>query len=170
MVRTGKEYTREITEEVEGGQIGKTETRKYLGILINEKGDLEDHLKQKPKLSTSLLAQIKIIGSQYRVGAESIRIQLELYDKCAYPAISYGIHAWGRLKKNEIDELEKIQSTLLRGIFKLTQNTPYAGVLFETVMWSMIDRINYATLMCYHSVINPENRLVKEIVIQQEQK
>ena len=34
----------------------------------------------------------------------------------------------------------------------------------------MIDRINYATLMYYHSVINSENRLVEEIVIQQQQK
>ena len=65
VVRTGKEDTREITEEVEGGQIGRTETHKYLGILKNEKGDLEDHLKQNAKLSTSVLAQIKIIGSQH---------------------------------------------------------------------------------------------------------
>ena len=65
MVRTGKEDITEITEEVEGGQIGRTKTHKYLGIRMNEKGDLENHLKQKAKLSTSLLAQIKIIGSLY---------------------------------------------------------------------------------------------------------
>ena len=34
----------------------------------------------------------------------------------------------------------------------------------------MTDSINYATLMYYQSVINLENRLVKEILIQQEQK
>ena len=88
---------------------------------MNEKGDLEDHLKQKAKLSTSLLAQIKIIASQHRVGAESIRVQLELYDKYAYSAISYGIHAWVRLKRNDIDEFEKIQGTLLQGILNLPQ-------------------------------------------------
>ena len=68
VVRTGKEDTREITEEVEGGQIGRTETHKYLGILKNEKGDLEDHLKQKAKLSTSVLAQIKILDHSIELG------------------------------------------------------------------------------------------------------
>ena len=169
VMQTRMEDTRKI-REVEGGQIGKTETHKYLGILMNEKDYLEDHLKQKAKLSTSHLAQIKIIGSEHRVGVESIRVQLELYDKCACPEISYGIHAWGRLKKNEIDELEKIQGTLPRGIFNSPPSTPYAGVLIKTGMWPMIDRINYSTLMYYHSIMNSEKRLVKEIVIQQEQK
>ena len=77
VMRTGKEDTREITEEVEGGQIGRTETHKYLGILTNET------TLEKAQLSTSLLAEIKIIGSQHRVRAESIRVQLELYEKCA---------------------------------------------------------------------------------------
>ena len=163
VMQTGKEDTREITEE---GQIGKTETHKYLGILMNEEGDLEDHLEQKAKLSTSVPAQIKITGSQHRVRAESIRVQLELYDKCAYPAISYGIHACCRLKKNEINELEKIQRTLLRRIFNLPQSIPYAGVLIETKMRPMENRINYATLMYYHSAMNSEKRLVKETVIQ----
>ena len=34
----------------------------------------------------------------------------------------------------------------------------------------MINRMNHAILVYYHSVINSENRLVKEIVIQQERK
>ena len=156
VMQTEKEDSREITEEVEGGQIGKTETHKYLGILMNEKSDLEGNLKQRAKLSTSLLAQIKVIGSQHQVGAESVRVQPVLYDKCAYPAISYGIHARSGLKKNAIDEQEKIQGTLLQRIFNLRQSTPYAGTLIETGMWPVIDRINYATLMYYHSVINSE--------------
>ena len=87
VMRTGKDDTRQITEEVEGGQIRKTEKRKCFGILINEKLDLVDHLKQKAKLSTSLQAQIRTTESQHRVGVESIRVQLELYDECAYPVI-----------------------------------------------------------------------------------
>ena len=38
----------------------------------------------------------------------------------------------------------------------------------ETGIWPVIARINYATLMLFHSVINSNNRLATDIVLQQE--
>ena len=47
VIKTGnKEVIREVTEEVEAGKIRRTETHNYLGMVVNEKGDLEDHLNK----------------------------------------------------------------------------------------------------------------------------
>ena len=114
------------------------------------------------------MAQVITIGSQCRVGSESVRVQLELYDKCAYSSIFYGIHAWGRIKREEDKELEKLQSDMLKRILNLPLSTPYTGVLMETGIWPVMARINYAILMLFHSVINSKNRLATDIVLQQE--
>ena len=90
-VKTGHVNNQEITEEVKVGKMERTTTQKYLGIIVNEKGDLEDHIKEKTNSATKIFAQIMTIGSQCRVGSESVRVQLELYDKCAYSLIFYGI-------------------------------------------------------------------------------
>ena len=124
IVETGHVNNQEITEEVKAGKIERTMTQKYLGIIVNEKGDLEDHIKEKTKSATKILAQIMTIGSQGTVGSESVRVQLELYDKCAYSSIFYGIHAWGRIKREEEKELEKLQSDMLKRILNLPLSTP----------------------------------------------
>ena len=48
IVNTGIEEETQIKDEVEAGNVGRTNINKYLGIVINEKGDLEEHLKEKP--------------------------------------------------------------------------------------------------------------------------
>ena len=84
IVKTGHVNNQELTEEVKAGKIERTTTQKYFGITVNEKGDRKDHIKEKTKSTTKILAQIMTIGSQGRVGSESVRVQFELYDKCAY--------------------------------------------------------------------------------------
>ena len=123
MVKTRHVNNQELTEEVKAGKIERTMTQKYLGIIVNEKGDLEDHIKEKTNSATKRLAQIRTMGSQCRVGSESVRVQLELYDKCAYSSIFYGIHAWGRIKREEEKELEKLQSGMLKRILNLLLST-----------------------------------------------
>ena len=49
IVKTGHVNKKETTEEVKAGKIKRTMTQKYLGIIVNEKGDLEDHIKEKTK-------------------------------------------------------------------------------------------------------------------------
>ena len=113
IVRTGHENNQEITEEIEAGKIKRTMPQKYLGIIVNEKRNLEDHIKEKTNSATKIMAQVRTTGSQRRVGSESVRVQLELCDKCAYASIFYGIQAWGRIKREEEKELEKIQSAVI---------------------------------------------------------
>ena len=74
IVKTGHANNQEIIEEVKAGKIERTMTQKYLGIIVNEKGELENHIKEKTKSATKILAQIRTKCSQCRVGSESVRV------------------------------------------------------------------------------------------------
>ena len=57
---------------------------------------------------------------------------------------------------------------MLKRILNLPLSTPYNGVLMETGILPVMARINYATLMLFHFVINSNNRPATDIVLQQE--
>ena len=57
---------------------------------------------------------------------------------------------------------------MLKRILNLPLSTPYTGIQMETGIWPVMARINYASLMLFHSVINSRNRLATDIVLQQE--
>ena len=119
-------------EEVEAGKEGRTDIKKYLGMVINGKGDLEEHIKEKGIAAKALTEQIRTIGLAKQCGTESHRVRLELYQKCAYPSDYYGLHAWGRIKLSEIKALEKLQSEMLKQILDMSNSTSCAGILMET--------------------------------------
>ena len=65
----------------------------------------------------------------------------------------YGVHAWGRIKKNEEKGLEKIKSDLLKRLLNLLLSTPYTGILMKTGIWPVLARINYLTRIRIRAVL-----------------
>ena len=77
------------------------------------------------------------------------------------PALLYGMEAWKKLSKAEIQNVKKIQGKALKRIFSLPITTPYIGLIIETAE----QRTNYSSLMLYHNIINSsKDRLVKQII------
>ena len=72
------------------------------------------------------------------------------------------MRAWGRIKREEEKELEKVGSDMLKRILNLPLSTPYTGILMETGIWPVMARINYATVMLFYSVINSNDRLATD--------
>ena len=73
---TGAEEKTQITEEVEAGKVGRTDINKYLGIVIDEKGDLEEHIKEKTKVVKVLVIQIRTLGSAQQCRTEYHRVRI----------------------------------------------------------------------------------------------
>ena len=86
VVKTGKENKKDISEQVKAGNIQRTKKCKYLGITINEEGNLKGHIKELKQKCEAISRQIEIIGSRNEVGKEEIRVQLKLFENCFMPA------------------------------------------------------------------------------------
>ena len=83
-----------------------------MGITINEEGNLKGHIEESKQKFEAMSREIEIIGSRNQVGKEEIRVQLKLFGACFMPVLIYGIETWGRLKKEEMKEIERIQGRL----------------------------------------------------------
>ena len=98
MVKTGKEREEIVQEKVKSGAVQKTETYHYLGITINEEGNLEEHIKVIARKCETISREIDAIGAKNQVGKEEIRVKLKLFDTCLMAALTYGMEARANIR------------------------------------------------------------------------
>ena len=93
-------------ERVKEGIVQETEICKYLGMVTNKWGNLKDHITE---LNKKCEVTNSAIGEKHQVGKEEFRVKVKLYDTCLMPALLYGFEAWGKIDKDEMNKIEKIQ-------------------------------------------------------------
>ena len=168
IIGTGKDKEEEIKEVVKEGMIQRTETYKYLGLIINEKGNLKDHIKELQKKCESANREIRAIGSKQQVGKEEVRVKMKLFETCITTILTYGIDAWGKISNEELNEIEKIQAKSMKQIFDQPVSTSYIGLIMETRIWPTKQRLKYCSMMLYHNLVNSDDkRKVKQILEEQ---
>ena len=67
-------------------------------------------------------------------------------------------------------EISKIQVSALKQILHLPKSTLNIGILFETGIWPIKERIEYSTMMLFHSVMKSDGERVAKKIIEQQQK
>ena len=154
MVKTGKEREEIVQENVKSGEVCKTETYHYLGITINEEGNLEEHIKVIARKCETISMEIGAIAAKNQVGKEEMRVKLKLFDTCLMTALIYGMEAWGNIRLVEMREIEKIQGKALKKIFQLQ--------LSNSLYWYHNGNRNMAsrakTPICYNGALSQHKK------------
>ena len=76
----------------------------------------------------------------------------------------------GKIDKDEMNELEKIQGRALKKIFNLPISSSFIGLIMETGTWPANQRIQYSTMMFYHNIMNSDyKRIARRILAKQQQ-
>ena len=74
--------------------------------------------------------------------------------------VSIGIWALGKIGKDRMNEIEKIQGTALKRMFNLSISTSYIGLITQTGSWPANYRIQYRTMMLYRNIVNSDDKRV----------
>ena len=168
VINTGKEPEEVIEERVKEGIVQETDIYKYLGMVINKLGNLKDHILELNRKCKVINREINAIGVKHQVGKEEIRVKLKLYETCLMPALLYGLEAWGKIDKDELNEIEKIQGKALKRIFNLPISISYIALIMETAIWPANQRIQYSIMMLYHNIMNSDHkRVARKILAEQ---
>ena len=86
------------------------------------------------------------------------------------PALLYRLEAWGKIDKDEMNEIEKIQGRALKRIFNLPISTSYIGLIMETDTWPANQRIQYSIMMLYHNIMNSDQKRVARKILTEQAK
>ena len=167
VINTGKEPEEVIEERVKEGIVQETDIYKYLGMVINKSGNLKDHILELNKKSEVINKNIRAIVAKNKVGKEEIRVKLKLCKACLMPALVYGLEAWGKIDKDEMNEIEKIQGRALKKIFNLPISTSYIDLTMEKGTWPANQRIQYTKTMLYHNINSDHKKIARKILAEQ---
>ena len=84
VIKTGKGITEKIEEEVRAGKVKETDKVRYLGMVINLKGNLKDHIQQVETNTNNISKVIKAIGSKSQFGSEEMKVKIKLFGTCFF--------------------------------------------------------------------------------------
>ena len=147
VINTGKEPEEVIEERLKKGIVQETDIYKYLRMAINKSGSLKDNILELNRKCEVVDREINAIGAKHEVGKEEIRAKLKLCKTCLLPALLFGLEAWGKIDKVEMNEIEKTQGIALKKIFSLPMSTSYISLIVETGTCPANQRIQYSTMM-----------------------
>lgn len=70
-----------------------------------------------------------------QAGKEEMRVKLKLFETCYMQAsLTYSLEVWAAIKKEELKAIEKLQSKILKCIFKLLIATTSAVIWMDMDM------------------------------------
>ena len=114
------------------GETVGVERSEYLGMVINKLGNLKDHILALNRKCKIINREISAIGAKHQVGKEEIHVKLKLCETCLMTALLYGLEAWAKIDKDEMNEIEKVQGRALKRIINLPIPTSYIGLIMKT--------------------------------------
>ena len=81
---------------------------------------------------------------------------------------TFQLEVWGRIMKTEMAEMTTIQRNRLKQIFHLPKSLSNTEILIETGIWPVKERLEWVTMMMYHSIMNNDDeRIAKKILKEQ---
>lgn len=81
---------------------------------------------------------------------------------------TFQLEVWGRIMETEMAEMTKIQKNRLKQIFHLPKSLSNTEILIETGIWPVKERLEWVTMMMYHSIMNNDDeRIAKKILKEQ---
>ena len=94
VVHSGSEKAEVITEKVKQGVVEETEKYQYVGLFVNNKGNLSTHLEfLRGKIRDSMKVLLNT-GHESKVGKEALRVKLTLYSSTIVPAVLNNLETW----------------------------------------------------------------------------
>ena len=164
VINTGKEPEEAMVERVNEGIVQKTD------MVINKSGNLKDHILELNRKCEVINREISAIRAKHQVGKEEFRVILKLYETWLIPALLYGLEALGKIGKDEMNQIEKIQGITLKKIFSLPISTSYIDLTIQAGAWPAYQRIQYSTMMLYYNIMNSDHKRVARKYQQNKQK
>ena len=137
-----------------------TETYKYLGITINNKGTMEDHIKKiKGKAEAALQTIFNLAGNK-NFNQIEMKTIWKLVETCIIPILLYAAETWIPTKA-EVENIQKILDNTLKIILQTPTSTPSEIIQIETGIWDIETMIEEKQIMYYHRIHNNPTGITK---------
>ena len=137
--------------------LDKTDKYKYLGIMINNKGNMEEHIKTIKGKTEAALQTILNIAGYNDFNRIYMEIIWKLFNTSIISILTYSAEAWIPTK-SEIKKIQKILDNTVKRILNIPITTPTENIILETGIWNIESIIARKQLNYYYKIIKETDR------------
>ena len=119
----------------------KTDKYKYLGVILNNKGNLSDHLKQVKGKCEATTQTILDVARNRQLRGREMQTILKLHETCTIPTLLYGTEAMIPTEK-ELGNFETTHNNIMKRILDTPPTTSQELINLETNIPTATDMIN----------------------------
>ena len=119
----------------------KTDQYKYLGVTLNNKGTLSDHLKQVKGKCEATTQTILDVARNRQLRGREMQTILKLHETCTIPTLLYGTESMIPTQK-ELGKFESTHNNIIKGILDTPLTTSQELINLETNIPTITDMIN----------------------------
>ena len=143
-------------------EIEETDSYKYLGEIINNKGNLEDHIKMLEGNVEAAYQTILHIAKDKNFKGLKMAIIWKLVETCIIPIITYGAES-RTTTPHKSQKIQTIMNNIIKRILQVPQSTPNDAITIETGIPN-IQTITEIKQLNSHMRINKmdQNREIKQ--------
>ena len=104
----------------------------YLGDEISADGTNSLNIQQRVARGEGIISQLMTLLEKTSIGKHYFKIAILFRDSLFLSSILTNSESWYNLSKSDVDQLEALDKTLLRRIFRVPESTPIAGLFLES--------------------------------------
>ena len=128
-------------------QIEYTDEYKYLGEIMNNKGNLDDHIKNIERKTEAAYQTIIYIANDKNFKGIEMETIWKLVETCIIPIITYGAETW-KPNKDQMKKINRILDSIIKRILMTPTSTPRENLYIETGLldpeaWMIIKQTRY---------------------------
>ena len=143
--------------------IGQTDKYKYLGYMLNEKANSQDHIQALKGKAEIAFQTIQSITGNMNLRNIHMKSTWKLLKATVIPIITYAGESMTYTKK-ETEQMNKILDNIIRRILNTPRSTPRETIYLECGLLDIETTINKNKLLMYNRIYRTGNTLTKEII------
>ena len=132
-----------------GVKIDRSNSVKYIGLILDEKLNFKDHTAAVIKSVTKFFGIFKNIKENI-----SFKLARQLYFAFIYSRLKYGIEVYGSCSKTQMNKLQIVQNRLMKFLFRKPRMTSTNELHHEIKILKLNDLHDFSILQLVHNCLN----------------
>ena len=135
-----------------------SDSEKYLGDFISSDGKLDATINDRIKRAYSYLSEIRALLTDMPFGKRRIQIGLLLRDAMFVNGVLFNSEAWYNIKEKHMEELEKIDRSLMKFIIGAHSKVPSEMLYLETSTIPLRHVISIRRMVFFQTLVQEKPR------------
>ncbi len=163
VLKIGKKGEKNPNLKLGNMEMDMTKTYEYLGETINDKGNIENHIKKIRGKAEAAYQTVRVIAGDKDFNLIDMETTWKLIETCVLPIITYASETWNNTKE-QTKSLNRILDNIIKRTVQTPVSTPRESLYMETGLIDIEHQAKKKQLMMKHRIKKTASNLMTSTI------